>query len=189
MEEGLSNPVYSKQVIEFTTVANEYCNFVENIGELDVEEIIDKLHKLFPLLYLKASLLPSLDNNFEEYNEKYVTEEDYNFIKQGFVLKLNDYDRYEEVFDPMRESHDQPALTTISENIADMYQDLKNFILLFQIGTIEVMHEAIREVFQNFEEYWGQKLVNGLRALHNLKYNIRLTDEIIANKNGSSSVC
>ena len=186
MDETFNNPVYSKQVIEFTTVANEYCTLIENCGNAETQDLIDKLHKILPLLYLKSSLLPVLENDFEEFNEKYVTEMDYNRVRQLIEVKLGEYDRYEEVFDPLRDEHDQPALTTISENIADIYQDIKDYILLFQVGTTEVMHEAVRELVQNYEEYWGQKLVNCLRALHHLKYTVHLTTDMIENDTNCS---
>ncbi|MCG8698121.1 MAG: DUF5063 domain-containing protein [Bacteroidales bacterium] len=181
--EGLDNPVYSKNVVEFVTVANEYCLFIENASGLEVQDFIDKAHKVVAFLYLKATLLPVLDSEFEEFNEKYVTEEDYNFILNMVARKLGKYNDYEEVFDPLRDSHDEPAFNTLSENFADIYQDLKNFVLLYQVGTHEVMYEAIWDVQQNFEQYWGQKLVNGLRALHHLKYTERISEERLEREN------
>ena len=62
--------------------------------------------------------------------------------------------------------------SSISENIADIYQDLKDFILSYRIGTLEVMNDALGECRNNFEQYWGQRLVNGLRAIHNLVYGL-----------------
>jgi len=66
---------------------------------------------------------------------------------------------------------------SISENIADIYQDLKDFILAYRIGTLDVMNDALWMCRNNFEQYWGQKLVNGLRAIHNLVYGITEIDE------------
>ena len=171
--EELSSPVYSKEIIEFTTVANQLCILLEGTEKEGLNSFLDKTHKILPLLYLKATLLPALDSSYEEYNERYVTEHDYNIIKNSIAMCLGEYDTFEEVFDPLRSSHDEPAQMTISEQLADIFQDIKNFILLFQIGTEEVMYEAAWDVQQNFEQYWGQKLVNVQRALHNIVYNIK----------------
>jgi hypothetical protein len=38
------------------------------------------------------------------------------------------------------------------------------------MGTIEIMTDAVWECKKNFSEFWGQKLVNGLRAIHSLLY-------------------
>lgn len=178
MEES-NNPVYSRATIELVTVANEFCKFLETLSNETTEGFIGKAHKVLPLLYLKTTMAPKLESAYEEFNEHYVTEENYNFIKSAIELLLGKYDNYEEVIDPLRNEQDEPALTSISENLADIYQDIKNFVLLYQIGNEEVMHEALCELYLNFEQYWGQKLVNGLRALHYLVYTQHLTSEMI----------
>lgn len=165
-------PVYSTNVIEFVTVANQYCSFVEQADETDLKDFIDKIHKLLPLLYLKATLLPVLDSSYDEFNEKYVNESDYNILHNRLIRKFDKYNYYQEVFDPLRQENDEPAESSIAENLADIYQDIKDFVLLYQIGTNEVMHNAIWECRQNFEQYWGQKVVNVLRALHHLYYTV-----------------
>lgn len=49
--------IYSKNIIEFVTVSAEYCAFIERVPELEKEEFLDKITKILPLLYLKATLL------------------------------------------------------------------------------------------------------------------------------------
>ena len=40
------------------------------------------------------------------------------------------------------------------------------------------MNDALYVCTENFKMYWGQKLVNALRALHSLKYTVD-TDNLI----------
>lgn len=163
--------VYSKNVIEFATVANEYCSFVESVDQFQRKDFLVRLQKLFPLLYLKTALIPEPDLEMsEESPEKFVTEEDYNFIQEKLKVKLGQFDAYQEVFDPSMQYSEVALEATISENITDIYQDLKDFILCYRIGTLEVMNDAIWECRNNFEQFWGQRLVNGLRAIHHLIY-------------------
>lgn len=61
---------------------------------------------------------------------------------------------------------DQPITRFISEDLADIYQDVKDFICLFQLGLNLTMNDALAQCQENFRLYWGQKLVNTLRALH-----------------------
>ena len=56
------------------------------------------------------------------------------------------------------------------ENLADVYQDTGNFVSLFRQGNEEVMQEAIALCRTNFQEYWGQQLLNALKALHAVRY-------------------
>jgi hypothetical protein len=166
-----SDVVYSRNVIEFATVANEFCAFAESVNDHTRKDFLGKLQKMFPLLYLKASLLPQLsEDDAEESPEKFVSEEDYLFILRKLSSKLGEFDSYPEIFEPGTPLGEANVEANISENVADIYQDLKDFILAYRIGTIDVMRAALWECKNNFEQYWGQRLVNGLRAIHQLIY-------------------
>ena len=58
-----------------------------------------------------------------------------------------------------------------SEDLADIYQDIRDFIFVFQLGLNETMNDSLAACQEHFALYWGQKLVNTLRALHDVKYN------------------
>ena len=77
---------------------------------------------------------------------------------------------YLEVFDEKINESEGPVVSSISENMADIYQDMKDFLLLYQTGTGEVMNDAVWECRMNFENFWGQKLVNSMRAIHKFIY-------------------
>jgi len=165
-----SDPVYSRHVIEFVAVANEFCKYAEHASEIKGEELLKILQRLLPLLYLKASFLPVFTPFFDDTNEKFVTENDWTRIHDDFRKKIGSANDYLEVFDEKINDSEGPVSASISENMADMYQDLKNFIILYQTGTVEVMNDALWECRMNFENYWGQKLVNALRAVHKFNY-------------------
>ncbi len=165
-----SDPVYSRNVIEFVAVANEFCKYAEHASELKGDELLKILQRILPLMYLKASLLPQLDPYFEEGNEKFVTEPDWVRIHDILREKFGTADDYLEVFDGRINDTDGPLLSSISENMADMYQDAKDFLLLYQTGTNEIMNDAVWECKLNFENFWGQKLVNSMRAIHKFLY-------------------
>ncbi len=164
------DPVFSRNVVEFTAAANEFCKYAEHAAELKGDELLKILQRILPFLYLKASLLPSLEPFFDDGNENFVTESDWTSMHDVLREKLGTADDYLEVFDEKLSESEGPVLSSISENMADIYQDLKDFLLLYQTGTNEVMNDAVWECKQNFENYWGQKLVNSLRAIHRFIY-------------------
>jgi hypothetical protein len=169
MEEN-TDPVYSRNVIEFVAVANEYCKYAEHASQLKGDELLRILQRILPLMYIKASLLPGLEPFFEDGNEKFVTESDWIVIHETLKNKFGTADDYLEVFDEKANETEGPVLSSISENMADIYQDLKDFLLLYQTGTAEVMSDAIWECRMNFENFWGQKLLNAMRAIHKFIY-------------------
>jgi hypothetical protein len=65
---------------------------------------------------------------------------------------------------------DTPVLSTISENLADVYQDLGNFAALFRQENERVMEQALFFCVENFRIYWGQKLLNALKAIHGIRF-------------------
>ena len=174
------DPVFSHNVIEFVAVANEYCKYAEHASEIKGYDLLRILQRILPLMYLKASLLPTLEPFFEDGNEKFVMEEDWNRIHKSFRQQFGSADDYPEVFNEKYEETGEPVIAGISEDLADTYQDIKNFLILYQTGTREVMNDAIWECRTNFENYWGQKLVNALKAIHRFIYSgekIEKTDE------------
>jgi hypothetical protein len=165
-----TDPVYSRNVIEFVAVANEFCKYTEHASELKGDELLKILQRILPLMYLKASLLPKLDPFFEDGNEKFVTESDWNNINEIFKEKFGTANDYLEVFDERISNTEGSLAASISEDMADIYQDMKDFLLLYQTGTGEVMNDALWECRMNFENFWGQKLVNSMRAIHKFIY-------------------
>ncbi len=165
-----SDPVYSRNVVEFVAVANEFSKYTEHASELKGDELLKILQRILPLMYLKASLLPHLNPFFEDGNEKFVTESHWMEIQDTLKEKFGTANDYLEVFDERMNESEGPVISTISENIADIYQDIKDFLLLYQTGTVEVMNDAVWECRMNFENFWGQKLVNSMRAIHRFIY-------------------
>lgn len=169
-EQDLNSIVYSKDVLEFVTVASEYCGYLEIGGGQDSKEFVDKTLKLLSLLYLKASFIQKPETLFEEGVEAFVSEEEYHFVRNNVATIIGAGDDYLEVFHPDIQYSDGPVRATISEDLADIYQYLKNFTTLYGMGTEDLMNDGLAEVMNYFEEFWGQKLVNVQRALHQLKY-------------------
>lgn len=162
--------VYSKNVVEFVTVASEFCSSVENVSKTSAEMNLQKMQKLIPLLYLKASMLPITERMLDEELEKYISELDYNILHKKWLQLLNEHDSFYEVFDPSIQFGQETVTASISENLLDVYQDLKNFLIAYSIGNEEVMNDALAECVEHYEEFWGQQLVNVLRAVHMLVY-------------------
>jgi len=172
--------VYSRIVVEFVAVANEFCKYAERAPEIKGGDLLRILQRILPLMYLKASLLPVPEPFFEDGNERFVTEENWNRIHRSFRQQFGSADDYPEIFNEKYEETGEPVIACISEDLADIYQDIKNFLILYQTGTREVMNDAVWECRTNFENYWGQKLVNALKAIHRFIYSgekIEKTDE------------
>lgn len=169
------NLIYSKNTLEFATVAVEYCGFIENAATMSRMSFVDKATKLLPILYLKATLLPSLEEGGEEL-ELSVTEAMYEAVVARIAALMGEHDSFLDTFHTDMQYSDEPIAAFISENLADVYQDMGNFVSLFRTENEEVQLLAIAYCAENFREYWGQRLLNALKALHCVRYNRELLD-------------
>ena len=165
-----SQVIFDRDVVEFVTVAAEFCKYLEQAEGKHRTIFVDTTLKILPLLYLKATLLPPCETLGDDLPEHYVTEETYEVLRMTLAGILAEKDAYLDVFMEDMKYSDQPITRYISEDLADIYQDIKDFIFVFQLGLNETMHDALAICQENFRLYWGQKLVNTLRALHEARY-------------------
>lgn len=162
-----TDPVFSKGVIEFLTVANEYCLFTEKTEQYTKEDIILYYVKICPLLYIKGILLPQLEENESEITERYVNEENWEIVFQSLKRKIGE----EDIFWDIDHDHSNDKIIrklSISEHIADVYQDLKDFIMLYQKNTLAAKENAVAECNRLFETHWGDKIIRIQKALHEI---------------------
>ncbi len=167
-----SNLMQMPGVIDMVTVSAEYCVYLEKlrIAGTEREDFLKKITMILPLIYVKASLLPELEEQGIDELQEIVTEEDYEDVRQAIWNLLRADDEYLEVFTPDMQYSDGPMMATISEDLSDIYQDLKNFVAAFAEQNEITMNDAIIKVKENFATYWGQKLVNAMRPLHELRF-------------------
>lgn len=177
IDEELNSIAYSKNVIEFITVANEFCSFLEHAESFETPEFLGRLQKILPLLYLKGSLLPDFEFEAEDDLEKFVTEIDYNLIQQKILRHTGAGDDYQEVFISGMQFSESALTSSISENVADIYQEMKDLVMSFRMLNDEVMEQAVWDCKNNFPMLWGQTLVNCLRAVHGLVYGENTPDD------------
>lgn len=168
--------IYTKEVIEFVTVANEFCLLMESLNNLTREEFIKNTYKILTLLQLKALILPKHEPADQAQTESFVNEADWHFIDNGISEKMGSL----EIFSDLREPFD--PLTSIeisiSECLADTYQDLKDFTQLYQLGNTEAVTQGLWDCKTNFEQIWGPRIMIVIREFHLLIYGDKdLTDE------------
>ena len=166
MPQSNTHYVYQQPAIEFVTVAVQLCLYLEQIEGQDKSEFVEKMLCLLPLLYLKARLLPKATEELDGFPERFVSEQEYEDIRLKVAQCMGADDTYLEVFvEDMRYS-DEPITAFVSENIADIYQEVKDLACNYQTRDEAVMNDALVNCIEAFEQHWGQKLLNVLRPLH-----------------------
>lgn len=163
--------VYSKEVIEFTAVANEYCRLCVENSEAEGVKFLAVQQKLLPLLYYKTLLIKEFDPVLSEPVETFVTEQEWIVIEQAILKMLGEANDYLDVPESEDVYGESVIAGSIAENMADIFQDLKDFLVAYNIGTTEIMNDSLWQCLENFRLSWGRKVVVTIRAIHDAMKN------------------
>lgn len=161
------NHIYRHDVLEFVTIATEFCKQVEQCPGSERGEFAIFMQRLLPMVYLKACLVEEVEEGVG-FVDPVVTEADYEYIRTHIAAILRDADDYLDVFCENFRYADAPVVCTISESLADVYQALRNMVETFRSEIDEAMEVALFECLDDFKNRWGQQLLGALRALHEL---------------------
>ena len=159
--------VFSKKVMEMITVSNEFCLFLKEHERYEVMQILAYMERILPLLYLKASLLPALDVSDEGSDERFVTEEEWETLFQELKTQLGKADTF---FCNITAGDQELKKFSLAEQLADIYQDLKDFLTLYQRNTMAARENAVNNCRELFQNRWGPAALRALFAIHHFLY-------------------
>ncbi len=165
--------VNSASVIDMLTVANEFCIFTENVKKYEINDVLSYYVKVCPLLYLKGTLMPVIQLDDDYPGERFVNEEQWEEIFNSLRDCFGTKDEFLSISDD--EIASKPINTSIAESLADTYQDLKDFVILYQKNLSYQKTNAVAECQSLFVTHWGVRIATILPALHRLAFPI--TDE------------
>ena len=162
------NYVYSSEMLEFVREAYSCCTFLEELKGNEGRSFITASVRHLSGVYSTFVNLGETEPVFDSAVETSVSEQEWSalFQKIGSILGAhNDVLRIarEEEFD-----RSEVVSHTISEDLADLYQELRDFTSIYSRGMEELMNDAAWELKERFNEHWGAKLLRALEALHEL---------------------
>ena len=166
-----------EEIKDFLLASAEYCLVVENTQEYSKRDFLSRLQKILSLIYLKSSLLPKFNDISDQGVEKFVQEADWEYIRNNVVEKLSVHESYIDIYTPETLNSTEIDSASLSECITDIYQDLKDFTTLIQLGNEENVKSGLMELKYNFEFFWGPRLIAVLSVIHNLIYGSELDSD------------
>lgn len=161
----------SPNCLAFIALTNEYCCLLEEAINYERSMLVEKLAKLLSRIYVSAlDLEPSMMVLGSEIASS-LEEARYDEVRSVLAQAFGEDDVYLEVFmDDMKYS-DTPIATTISENLADLYQEFYEMLRSIEDLTSDNQREILSLCRDNFDSYWSVTLCNVLRAINMLRNN------------------
>lgn len=178
MESINNEAAYSKPVLEMLKVANEYCIFLEGIKRYTLEDTYILLHRMLPLMYLTGSLLPEIEVEDSGANERFMTAEQWESLFGDLRKKFQGADEYW-LLDYQAADPTNPVKASISEQLTDIYQDFKDFLILYQKNSKDAKQNAANDCRTLFYTHWGTMSINLQKQIHYLlNKELNFEDEI-----------
>ncbi len=148
----------------FAEVVRRYCAWAES-PSVDVYADMQTARRILTELHFAVLDLP--DNEFEDDVElEDVTTEQWKCVRERFTnLPV---DGYWFVFDPTKAAENENVFGTLSEDLADIFRDIKYGLRLFEAGHII---EAAWEWKFNFKIHWGRHLLDAQKVIYSWFFN------------------
>lgn len=160
----------SEKILTFASLANDYCKTIHDSATLSKEEFIDSMLRLLPRLYLSMNEYVVEQEPDMNVISSYMDEEHYSQVCNAIAALMGEDDTYLETFMEDMKYSDTPIAASISESLADIYQDMYNFTLTMRESEGTIATQAMDEMHENFSLYWSKTLCNVMRPLNALKY-------------------
>lgn len=177
MNNILNHPVYNKNVLEMITVANDFCMSLGKVDVMGKAALLSYLQKVGPLLYIKGSLLPDIEVSSPDANEKFFTEEKWEWLFNELRKKFKPDDEFWYI-DNLEKNQPDPTKGSLAEYFADVFQDMKDFLELYQKNTLAAKENAVYELKKAFVSGWGYKLAVAHKTLHYIMMKGTVQDDL-----------
>lgn len=163
------------RLVALTALANDYCVTLEHAAEIEKKDFIAEILGYLPRLYWEFSDIdvPASEEDEEFYLPDFVDEDYYESIRLRVGSLMGEDDVFLETFEEDMKYSDTPIASSVSECLADIFQDLFNFVAAVKDSDGDMLAEAFTACKENFAVYWSQKLCNVMRALNHLRYSSR----------------
>ena len=159
---------FQKKLEAFAKKARQFCDWAESDFSEPLFELA-KAESYLAEIHLAILQLPEAKAVWEEVENLKEFEKDK--IRQNVLWdkarnRFSDLpiDGYWEIFDASDEKDENPVFALLSDDLADIYGDLKRGLILFER---KMFAEAFWEWKLHFQIHWGNHLVGAQKAIRN----------------------
>jgi len=164
------------QTEEFIKLCRRYFEYLDKLPDRKISDFWTAQLRMLPEIYAGISHLPQIDARYSSDIEKFVTEREYNRIFINLVTYIGALDKFSDFSDLSHPGAVKVINVSLSEMLTDIYQELKDFVILYETGTLENMNDAIADCIDTFGQYWGVKLLTATRIIHVNLYHQRYAE-------------
>lgn len=160
----------SPNTLSFIGLCQEYCTAVENAASTEPAQFTAAMLRLLPRIYITATDLADTEALDERFIEGALSEDYYDAVRRDMENLFGPDDTYLETFEQDMKYSDTPIAASLSEGLADLFQEFYDFLAAVRDATDETVDEAVGVVRDDFAAHWSRTLCNVMRPLNALRY-------------------
>lgn len=161
---GLKLSGVAAPIASFIQAAADYCLLIESCEQYTTDQFIHHARYQVARIYLAALSLPQVEATGESLNRD-ISHEEYSQIGRSLVAKFDQYNLYWQILDPGELEPDDPGCQTLSDDLADIWRDLKPGLLHCNTTTDSLRQAILWEWYFNFHHHWSTHAVDALRII------------------------
>lgn len=154
------NEQIKAKVEYFAEIVRRYCDWAES-PLVDVNSDMQTARKLLAELHLAVLDLPEDEFEDDDVELEDVTVEQWKAVRERFANPP--VEGYWSVFDPTKAQENDTVFGLLSDDLADIYRNIKYGLRLFDAGHII---EATWEWRFNFKIHWGRHLLDAQKVVY-----------------------
>ncbi len=155
------------QVADFVAEARPFCALVESEKASEAKGFEKECLTVLLRLYHRLLLLPRVDPNEPEIPE-HISGEEWQAVRERTAERI-EHDQYWGVFEPFAEKKTDPICGYVSDDLADIWQEVKMGLSAFDSGKPNCVESAVWHWRFGFGSHWGYHVAGAIRALTALR--------------------
>ncbi|TWT56291.1 DUF5063 domain-containing protein [Allorhodopirellula solitaria] len=159
------NANLTQQIDSFAVLASSYCTLIEQHDTYTTEEFITRTRAILPQLYHCALGLPDIETTDEDVARN-ISHDEWSVMFTSLQRKLGINDHYWEIYDPLELDHDQPVAASLSDDLADIWRDLKTGLPSWADCSDTIRKQIVWDWHFSFHHHWSDHAVDALRAIN-----------------------
>jgi hypothetical protein len=159
----------TKPVVDFVEVAREYCQLIDDRDQKTAIQLLQAIFVYLPRLCLYGLGLPEIKRSLD-YDLPQRSQEEWQNLYKSLQNKLEGYDVYFEVFDPYDDKDHESISQTVSDDLSDIYFDLKSGLKEWSRASVAEQRSIIWDWKFGFASHWGHHATGAFRTLFSLLF-------------------
>ena len=153
--------------IALVALCHEYCVTVDSAESMPAPDFAHRILALLSRIYVTALDRPDAPEDAVDIGGV-LDEEQYTGVAASMARIFGEHDTYLDASHEDMKYSETPVAASLSEHLADLYQDFYDFTALARELPADSLYEAVAEMRERFSQYWSNTLCNAMRVLNAL---------------------